>query len=106
QGGAYLADDGAAQRVVVAGAGGEDDEQQQLAGGIGLVALEVDDEAVDHLVHALDHRVELGGADAHPAAVEGGVAAAGDDAGAVLVDGDPVAVAPHPGVDVEVGGAV
>ncbi len=77
-------------------------EQDQLAVAARGV-LEVDDQAVRDLGQLLDDPVELGGAEPHPAAVEGGVAAAGDDAAAVRLEDDPVAVTPDPGVAVEVG---
>ena len=71
-----------------------------VAGGV----LEVHDEAVGHLGQGLDHGVEVAGAEADAAAVEGGVGAAGDGAGAVVGEGDPVAVAPHAREVGEVGG--
>ena len=86
-------------------AGRRHDEQQQLAGAAAGV-LEVHDERVDDLGDVLDHRVELAGAQPHAAAVQGGVGAPGEDAAAALGELDPVALAPHPGVEVEVRGAV
>ena len=80
---------------------GQHDEQQQLARRRRRV-LQVHDDRVGHLGQALDDRVELAGAQAHAAPVEGGVGPAGDHAGAPLGDGDPVAVPPHARVDVEV----
>src|SRR5581483_2803556 len=108
QGAPQLGGDAALQPVVDLDALGGGDEQQQLPhpdAALGLV-LEVHDEAVGHLGEPLHHRVELGRAEPHPAPVEGGVGPAGDHAAAVVVEGDPVAVAPHAGEVVEVGGPV
>ena len=57
----------------------EHDEQQQLAGAA-LGVLQVHDQRVGDLGQALDHGVELGGAQPDAAAVEGRVGAAGDHA--------------------------
>src|SRR3990172_1830397 len=67
------------------------DEEQEL-----VLPLEVDDEAVEHLVELLDDRVELARAEPDAAAVERRVRAAGDDGAAVLREPDPVAEAPDP----------
>ena len=56
--------------------------------------------------NALDHGVEVARTEAHAAAVERGVGAAADDARAVVGERHPVAVAPHAGEVLEVGGAV
>ncbi len=94
--GAQAAHDGGAQVVVERRARRERHEQHQLPHRpVGIVALEVHDEAVGDLGQRLDHRVEVAGAEAHAAAVERGVGAARDHAGAVVGEGDPVAVAPH-----------
>ena len=69
---------------------------------VGVVALEVHDEAVGDLGQTLDDRVEVAGAEAHATAVERGVGATGDHARAVVGERDPVAVAPHARVVVEV----
>ena len=73
---------------------GELDEQDQLAEPARRV-LEVHDEAVVDLVELLDDAVDLGGPDAHAAAVEGGVRAARDDGGAAFGEPHPVAEAHH-----------
>ncbi|CAB4879558.1 unannotated protein [freshwater metagenome] len=64
------------------------------------------DQTVDHLGECLHHRVELGGPESYPATVQRGIRSPGDDASTVLGEGDPVAVAPHTWVPVEVGAAV
>ena len=69
----------APEPVVERRAVASDDEQQQLARAAAGV-LEVHDEAVGDLGQRLDDRVELGGAEAHAAAVERRVGAAGDHA--------------------------
>ena len=84
---------------------GEGDEQDQRTGTASVGVLEMHDEAVGDAVDGLDHAVDLAGADAHAATIQRCVGAAGDDATAVLVERDPIAVPPHAGVGVEVGGA-
>ena len=83
----------------------EDDEQQQLARAAARV-LEVHDEAVGDLAAAPRRpRRTRAVPEAHAAAVERRVAAAGDHARAAVGDRDPVAVAPDAGPRLEVGGA-
>ena len=100
------------QLVVEHGAGTQRDEQDQLAEARrgdapgGGIVLDVHHERIGDLVEALDHRIEIARAEAHAAAVERGVGAPGDDARAVVGERDPVAVAPHAGEVLEVGGAV
>ena len=94
-----------AQRVVELGAVRRDDEQQQLAGTAAGI-LEMHHQSVYDLGDIFDDRVELAGAEANAAAVQRRVGAAGDDAAAALGELDPIALAPDPGVDVEVRGAV
>jgi hypothetical protein len=101
---AQLGRDPSTQRVVEFRALAQDDEQQQLARAGRIV--EVHDQAVGDLGKRLDDRVELARAEADTAAIERCVRTAGDHTRTVLVDRDPVAVAPHTGVLLEVGGAV
>ena len=82
-----------------------DDEQDELA-RTAVGVLEVHDEAVVDLAELLDDAVEVGRADAHAAAVERGVGAAGDHEAAALGEAHPVTHPPDAGVHVEVGGAV
>ena len=77
------------------------DEQDEL-----VRLLEVDDEAVEHVVELLDHGVELARAEPDAAAVEGRVGAAGDHRAAALGEHDPVAEAPEAREVVEVRRAV
>ena len=79
----------ASQLVVELDALAEHDEQEQL-----VRLLEVDDEAVEHLVELLDDRVELARPEPDAAAVERRVGAAGDHRAAALGEHDPVAEAP------------
>ncbi len=65
-----------------------------------------DDQGVLDFAEGLDHPVDLGGADAHAAGVEGGVGAAVDDDAAARGDLDEIAVPPHPLEVVEVGLAI
>ena len=74
--------DPVAQGVVERGAVGRGDEQQQPPGAA-LRVLQVDHQRVGDLGQLLDNGVELGGAEPHPAAVEGRVRAAGDHEAAV-----------------------
>jgi hypothetical protein len=87
---------------------GRHDEQQQLPHPDPVTGpvLDVDHQAVGHLGKALHHRVELGGSEADAAPVERRIGPAGDDAAAGLVDHEPIAVTPHAGEVVEVGGPV
>ena len=92
-----------AQVVVERGAGREGDEEHELAHRlVGVVTLEVHDEAVGHLGQPFDDRVEVAGAEAHATPVQRGVGAARDHARAVVGERDPVAVPPHARVVVEV----
>src|SRR5215472_15340843 len=59
-----------------------------------------------NLRQALDRRVDLRGADAHPARIEHRIRATVDDETIVPGDGGVVAVVPHPGEALEVGGPV
>ena len=77
------------------------DEEEQL-----VLLLEVDDEAVEHLVDLLDDRVQLARPEPDAAAVERRVGAAGDHRAPALGEHDPVAEAPDAGEVVEVRGAV
>ena len=74
--------------------------------GAALGILDVDDEAFENLVHPLHHRVDLAGAEADAAAVQGRVGAPRDHAAAALGEHDPVTVAPDAGEELEVGGAI
>ena len=82
-----------AQVVVERDAVGEHHEEDELARAA-LVVLEMDDQAVGDLRQLLDDAVELAGAEAHAAAVERRVGAAGHDTAAALREADPVALAP------------
>ena len=88
------------QVVVQLAARGRHHVQDQPALGAELAG--VHHQAVGDLGKALDHAVELAGAHPDPAAVEGGVGAAVDDAAPVGQQLDPVAVPPDPGIGVEV----
>src|SRR5215472_12783610 len=73
-----------------------------LTGGPGLA----DDDRLHHLVQLLHLAVDLRGSDSHAAGIEHGVGAAVDDHPAVGGDLAPIAVRPHSGKPLEVGGAV
>ena len=100
------------QVVVELRAGCGRDEQDQLAHAVVVIVggtlgvVEVHDQAVGDLGERLDDGVEVARAEAHAAPVQGGVGAARDGTGPVVGEGDPVAVAPHAGEVLEVGGAV
>ena len=68
--------------VVELRSGREGDEQHELAEPPAADLLDVDDEAVGDLREPLDHGVEVAGPEAHAAAVQRGVGAARDHAGA------------------------
>src|SRR3712207_8017334 len=68
--------------------------------------LHAEDDAVADLRDRLDRGVDVRRPHADAAAVQGGVRAAGDDAGAALGDLHPVAVPPDAGPRLEVGLAV
>ena len=87
----------ASSAVVELEARAEHDEQEQL-----VLLLEVDDEAVEHLVELLDDRVDLARPEPDAAAVERRVRAAGDHRAPALGEQDPVAEAPDARVVVEV----
>ena len=89
------------QRVVEGDAVAEDDEQEQV-----VRLLEVDDEAVEHLVELLDDAVELARPEPHAATVQRRVGTAGDHAAPALREQDPVAVPPDARIVLEVGRAV
>src|SRR6185503_10876742 len=65
--------------------------------------VEVDDEGVRDLRHGFERGVDLGGADADAVPVQGGVAAAEDEAAAALVDPEEIALPPHAGEVGEIG---
>src|ERR1700733_14020763 len=94
-----------AQRGIERRAGRRHDEQEELAGTAAGV-LEVNAERVDDLRDVLDDGIELARAEANAAAVERGIGASGEDAAAPLGEHDPVSLAPHARVHVEVRGAV
>ena len=96
--------DAVAQAVVERGAVGEVDEERHPVAAVGL--FEADDQGFADLGEAFDGLVDVGGAHPYALAVEGGVGAAVDDDGAVVGEGDPVAVAPDAGVHLEVAVAV
>ena len=84
---------------------GDHHKQPHLPGSAPRI-LHVNDQAIGDVIEALDHVVELGGADAHPAPVEGAVRTPGNDARAAVGQGGPAAVRPHLWKAFEVGGVI
>ncbi|KTT87997.1 hypothetical protein NS44R_15135, partial [Mammaliicoccus sciuri] len=68
-------------------------EQRHVA--VAAEIFEVDHHRIQHLGQRLDRRIEFAGAHPQAMAVDGGVAAAIDHAGAVGFDLEPVAMPPH-----------
>ena len=101
---AQLLLDARPERIVEGHPAAEHDEEQQPALAIQLAG--VHDQAIQHLRELLHGPVELAGAHPDAGPVEGRVRPSVDDATAPRRDLDPVAVAPHTGVGVEVTGLV
>lgn len=97
--------DGPGQRVIQGHPGRHNDIENELAVASRRV-LEVDDKAVFDSRHLLDHRVELSGAEPHPATIERGIGTARDDAASRAAEPDPVAMTPDAGDFFEIRGAV